>query len=76
MSEYKRCIDRVVALLQEEIEKLDRLNDELTEESPVWPQFELEQTCLENLLRHALEEQERINEIWKAKKKNEENDMV
>lgn len=65
MSEYQRSIDRVVTLLQEEIDQLDRLNDELSEDSPVWPKFELQQTCFERLLEYALEEQKKINEIWK-----------
>ena len=62
--EYQQTIDHVVSILREEIDLLDRLNDELSEESPVWPKFELQQSCFERLLEHALEEQKKINEIW------------
>lgn len=68
MSEYQRTIDHVVALLQEEIDQSDRLIDDLSEDSPVWPRFELQQSCFKRLLDHALEEQRTINEIWGYKK--------
>jgi len=62
--EYQHTIDYVVSLLREEVDQLDRLNDELSEDSPVWPKFELHQSCFERLLEHALEEKKKINEIW------------
>lgn len=45
MSEYQRSIDHVVALLHEEIDRLECIIDELSEDSPVGPKFDLEQTC-------------------------------
>jgi len=53
----QKTIDHVVTLLREEIDQLDRLIDELSEDSPVWPKFELQQSCFERLLEHTLEEQ-------------------
>lgn len=63
-----QTIDHVISLLREEIDQLDRLIDDLSEDSPVWPKFELHQSCFERLLKHALEEQKKINEIWKSEK--------
>lgn len=68
MSDFKRSIDHVIALLQEEINRLERIIDDLSEDSPVGSKFDLEQTCFQRLLEYALEEQKNINEIWRSKK--------
>ena len=63
LNQYQRTIDKVIALLQEEIDQLDRVIDELKEESPVGLKFDLLQVSYERLLKHALDEQKKINEI-------------
>lgn len=35
-------------------------------DSQVWLKFELQQSCYGRLLEHALEEQKKINEIWRS----------
>lgn len=65
MSGYQRSIDHVIALIHKEIDRLECIIDELPEDSPVGTKFDLEQTCFEHLLEYALEEQKKINEIWK-----------
>lgn len=61
---YRRTIDQVVTLLQNEIDQLERVIDELTEESPVGLKFDLLQACYERLHEYAIVEQNKIEEIF------------
>lgn len=61
----QRTIDRVIDLLQEELNGIDYVIDELSEDSPVWSKFILHESCYVRLLNSALEEQKKLKEIWK-----------